>query len=238
MAGGLPVAASKGDTMIRKLLCALALGAAMAASACTYGSAVDMAPMNARPLRPVLPPGDYCEVQGTSAPFFVISASDCVPLVWDRASRTYTMLDPDDPEDATTAAVVSLGAGLYLGQIEVETETPDKYQLLLFLAKGEAFATLPSLGDDRLREVAARHGKLSFANDRAGRPYIAAGRRGDIKAFLMDAARRSLQEIEEEDDELSIGVRDSAGAANHTATREQARDIAAVLKAAEALTPK
>lgn len=223
--------------MIRNLLSALALGAALAASACTYGSAVDMAPMKSRSPWPVLAPGDYCEVQGTAAPFTVISASDCVPLAWESASRTYTVTDPDDPADSTSAAFVALGSGLYLGQTEVETETPDRYQLLLFLVRGEAFATLPALDDALLKEVAARHAKVRFANDGARRPYIAAGQPKDIKAFLKDAARRSLLEMKKEDEPLSVGVRDKAGAANHTASKNQARDIAAVLKTAKTLTP-
>ncbi len=224
--------------MIRKLFSALAiLGAALAASACTYGSAVDMAPMASRPFLPPLAPGDYCEVQGTMAPFTVISEADCVPLTWDVASRVYTVVDPEDPDDSTSAAVISLGAGLHLGQTEVETDTPDKYQIMLFIAKGKAFATLPALDDAALRDVAARHAGIRFADDGAGRPYIAAGARADIKAFLRDAARRTMSELKDEDEPLSIGVRDTAGAPSHTATDDQTRDLEAVLKAAAALAP-
>lgn len=225
--------------MFRKLLAVLTMfGAALAASACSYGSAVDMAPMKSRLVWPALAPGDYCEVQGTVAPFTVVSLSDCVPLAWDGAARTYTMIDPEDPEESTTAAVVSLGSGLYLGQTEVETDTPDKYQILLFIAKGDAFAMLPALDDAPLREVAAKHAKVTFANDGSGRPYIAAGQQKEIRAFLKDAARRSLLEMKKENEPVSVGVRDKAGAANHTATKDQAKDIATVLKAAKSLTPK
>ncbi len=225
--------------MIRKLFAVLAAcGAALAASACTYGSAVDMAPMKSRLIQPALAAGEYCEVQGAVAPFTVVSSADCVPLAWNGATRTYTMVDPEDPEDSTTAAVVSLGSGLYLGQTEVETDTPDKYQLLVFIAKGDAFAMLPALDDAPLKEVAARHPKISFSNDGSGRPYIGAGEHKHIKAFLKDAARRSLLEMKKEDEPVSVGIKDKAGASNHPASREQRKDIEAVLKAAKSLTPK
>jgi hypothetical protein len=221
--------------MIRKLLIALA---GLAASACTYGSAVDMAPMTSRAFWPTLVPGDYCEVQGTAAPFTVVSSADCVPLVWDGPSRSYTIADPDDSEDATIAAIVSLGSGLYLGQTEVETDTPDKFQLLVFIAMGDAFATLPALDDAPLKEVAAKHTEVSFARDGSGRPYIAAGGPREIKAFLRDAARRALLEMKKENEPLSLGIRDTAGAADHPATEQQQKHIEAVLKTAKSLTPK
>jgi hypothetical protein len=219
--------------MLRTLLIALA---GLAASACTYGSAVDMAPRAERPFWPTLVPGDYCEVQGTAAPFTVISSADCVPLVWDGASRSYTIGDRED--DLTTAAIVSLGSGLYLGQTEVETDTPDKFQLLVFIAMGDAFAMLPALDDAPLKEVAARHAKVSFADDGGGRPYIAAGSPKEIKAFLKDAARRALLEMKKENEPLSLGIRDKAGAADHPATEEQQKHIEAVLQTARSLTPK
>ena len=224
--------------MFRKFFAAVSFAVAMTAAACSYGSAVDVAPMKSRLVRPALDPGDYCEVQGEEAPFTIISSNDCVPLVWNAAARTYKVVDSDDPEDSTVAAVVSLGSGLYLAQTEVETDTPDKYQLLLFLAKGDAFATLPALDDEPLKQVAARHPKVSFANDRSGRPYIAAGQQREITAFLRDAAGRSLLEMKKEDEPLSTGIRDKAGAADHPASQQQQKDIEAVLKASRSLTPK
>lgn len=220
--------------MIRKLLVALA---ALASSACTYGSAVDMAPMNARLGKPVLPPGDYCEVQGEAAPFRIISSEDCVPMTWSEEGRTYTMVDTDDPEESMVVATASLGQGLYLGQIEVETDQPDKYQMQVFIAKGSAFAIIPALGDEKLKALALKHPKLVFRNDRTGRPYVASGSRDRIKAFLIAASKESLREMRVEKEELDLGVRDTAGAADHDATKQQAKDIEAVLKAARSLTP-
>ncbi|HEX5006438.1 MAG TPA: hypothetical protein VFV70_04960, partial [Hyphomonadaceae bacterium] len=174
--------------MIRKLLVAIA---ALAASACSYGSAIDMAPMDARLDNPVLPPGDYCEVQGEEAPFRVISSEDCVPITWSKEARTFTMVDPDDPQDSMEAATASLGQGLYLGQIEAETDQPDKYQIQVFIAKGSAFAIIPALGDEELKQLVARHPKVGFRNDRSGRPYIVSGARDRIRAFLIAASKEA-----------------------------------------------
>jgi hypothetical protein len=221
--------------MIRKLLVAIA---AMAASACSYGSAVDMAPMKSRLASPAVPPGDYCEVQGSVAPFSVISSDDCVPILWDAKTRSYTMSDPEDPEDSIVAATVSLGSNLYLGQVEAETGKPDRYQLQLFIAKGAAFAIVPALGDDKLKQLAAKHSKVTFRNDTTGRLYIASGSSDRIRDFLRAAAKESLFEMRGEGEELSVGIRDTAGVPDHEATRQQVRDIENVLKAAKSLSPK
>ena len=215
--------------MLRKLLVTIA---ALAASACSYGSAIDMAPMNARLSKPVLPPGDYCEVQGETAPFRVISSEDCVPMTWSTDARTYTMIDPDDPEDSMEVATVSLGQGLYLGQIEVETDQPDKFQLQVFIAKGSAFAIISALGDDEMKLLAAKHPKVGFRNDSRGRPYILSGSRDRIGAFLIAASKESLRKMRAEGEELGVGVLDTAGAADHDAARQQEKDIEAVLRAA------
>jgi hypothetical protein len=226
----------EGDvSMIRKLLAAIA---ALAASACSYGSAVDMTPENSRLGKPVLPPGDYCEVQGETAPFRIISSEDCVPITWSKGARTYTMVDPEDPEDSMEAAIASLGQGLYLGQIEVETDQPDKYQIQVFIAKGSAFAIVPALGDDELKQLATKHPRVGFRNDTTGRPYVVSGSRDRIKTFLIAASKESLREMTAQKETLGVGVLDKAGAADHDAAKQQVRDIEAVLKAARALTPK
>ena len=221
--------------MIRKLLAAFA---ALAVSACSYGSAVDMAPMSARLGKPVLPPGDYCEVQGETAPFRIISSEDCVPMTWSNEARTYTMVDLEDPEDSMVAATAELEQGLYFGQIEVETDQPDKYQIQVFIAKGSAFAIIPALGDEALKQLAAKHPTVGFRNDTTGRPYIISGARDRIKAFLVAASKESLREMRMEKETLSLGVRDISGAADHDATKQQAKDIEAVLRAAKSLTPR
>ena len=221
--------------MIRKLLVVIA---ALAASACSYGSAVDMAPMKGRLGSPVAPPGDYCEVQGESAPFRIISSEDCVPVTWSKDARTYTMVDPEDPDDSMEAAIVPLGQGLYLGQIEVETDQPDKFQIQVFIAKGSAFAIVPALGDDELKRLVPKHPRVGFRSDNTGRPYIISGSRDRIRTFLVAASKESLREMAAEKEALGVGVLDQAGAADHDATKQQIKDIEAVLKTAKALTPR
>jgi hypothetical protein len=183
-------------------------------------------------------PGDYCEVQGEAAPFRIISSEDCVPVTWSKDARTYTMIDPEDPADSMEAAIASLGQGLYLGQIEVETDQPDKYQIQVFIAKGAAFAIVPALGDDELKQLAPKHPKVGFRNDTTGRPYIVSGSRDRIKTFLIAASKESLREMAIEKEALGVGVLDTAGAADHDATKQQIKDIEAVLKAAKALTSR
>jgi hypothetical protein len=215
----------------------MAAMAALALAACSYGSMVDIAPMKSRLSRPVLPPGDYCEVEGTAAPFAVVSHSDCVPVTWDKTTRTLTMHDLEDEEDNIVAAIVSLGSGLYAAQV---TTPEDKipHQIQLFIAQGAAFSVLAALDDESLKKLTPRHGKLTFANDERGRPYIAAGSVGRIKALLKDAARESLRALKEENETIDVGVRDQGGAPDHTANKQQTRDIEAVIRTAKSMTPR
>lgn len=224
--------------MIRKFLVALAsLGAALAASACSYGSMVDIAPMKSRISKPVVAAGDYCEAKGLEAPFYVISSEDCAPVLWQKETRTYLMVDPEDPEDNLQAAVVSLGSNLYAAQIETPEEK-DRYQIHLIIAKGNAFTLLGALGDEPLKKLAAKHTRLTFANDTSGRPYIATGSVGSIRAFLREAARESLREMKKEDEMLSVAVLDKSGAPDHPGSKQQQKDIEVVMKTAEAMTPR
>ncbi|HEV7690055.1 MAG TPA: hypothetical protein VGO52_04510 [Hyphomonadaceae bacterium] len=230
--------------MLRKLLVAIAaFGAALGASACSYGSAVDIAPMNARISKPVIAPGDYCEVKGETAPFSVISKEDCAPLIWNAATRTYTMKDPDKPAEDMTAPVIRIDGNLYAAQITTsdakgpDAKGEDRYQLYTFVASGNAFVMISPLDDEPLEALAAKTKKLTFKPAKDGRPYIAAGKPEDIRAFLKDAARESLR-IRKKDDDVSIGIRDIAGAPDHSAGKQQQKDIEAVLAAVKALTPK
>jgi hypothetical protein len=219
--------------MIRKLLVALA---ALAASACSYGSMVDIAPMELRISKPVVAAGDYCAVKGLEPPFYVISSEDCAPVLWQQDTLTYLMVDPDDAKDSLQAAVVSLGSNLYAAQIETPEEK-DRYQIHLIIAKGNAFTLLAALDDEPLKKLAAKHTKLTFTNDASGRPYIATGGVGSIRAFLREAATESLREMKKEDEMVSVGVLDKSGAPDHPGTEQQAKDIEAVMKLAEALAP-
>jgi hypothetical protein len=224
--------------MLRAVLAAFA---ALAMSACSYGSAVDIAPFSERLDKPAAAPGDYCEVKGHTAPFTVVSHEDCVPVIWDQATRTYTMIDPDKKEDSIQAAVVSLGSGAYAAQIEVkddEHDAPDRYQLHILLSKGNAFTMLSALEDEPLKKLAKRHRQLGFKEDSTGRPYIAEGSPGRIKAFLRDAAKESLRTMKKEDDDFSIGILDRDGAPDHEASKAQTQDIEAILKLAKSMTPR
>jgi len=225
--------------MIRKLLIVFAaFGAALGASACSYGSAVDIAPMNARIAKPVIAPGDYCEVKGETAPFSVISKEDCAPVIWNAATRTYTMKDPDKPAEDMTAPVIKLDGTLYAVQFTTpDAKGEDRYQLLTFIASGNAFVMISPLDDEPLKALTAKTKKVTFKPANDGRPYIAAGKPEDIRAFLRAAAQESLR-TRKKDDDVSVGVRDIAGAPDHSAGKQQQKDIEAVLAAMKALTPK
>jgi hypothetical protein len=223
--------------MLRAVLAAFA---ALAMSACSYGSMVDMAPFKSRISKPAVAPGDYCEVDGEAAPFTVISGEDCVPVVWDQATRTYTMIDPEDADGSIKSAVISLGSGLYAAQIDTrddDSDQPDRYQLFLFLARGNAFSMIPPLDDEPLKRLAARHTRIVFREDANRRPYIVSGDTNRIKAFLRDAAKEGLREQKREGDPVGVGIRDTGGAADHPASAQQTRDIEAVLNLAKSMTP-
>jgi hypothetical protein len=198
---------------------------------------VDIAPMKSRISQPVVAAGDYCQAKGLEAPFYVISSEDCAPVLWQKDTRTYLMVDPEDAKDSLQAAIVSLGSNLYAAQIETPEEK-DRYQIHLIIAKGDAFTLLSALGDEPLKKLAAKHTKLTFTNDTSGRPYIATGSVERIKTFLREAARESLRQTKKEDEMLSVGVLDKSGVPDHPGTKQQARDIAAVMKTADAMTPK
>jgi hypothetical protein len=224
--------------MLRAVLAAFA---ALAMSACSYGSMVDMAPFKSRISKTVVAPGDYCEVDGKAAPFTIISHEDCVPITWDQATRTYTMIDPEDPEGSIPGGVISLGSGLFAAQIDTrddEHDQPDRYQLFLFLARGNAFTMLPALEDEPLRKLAASHKRITFREDATERLYIAAGDANRIKAFLREAAKESLRAQKAEDESIGVGVLDKNGAPDHPASAQQTRDIEAVLNLAKSMTPK
>jgi hypothetical protein len=223
--------------MLRTFLAALA---ALLMSACSYGSMVDMAPHKDRISRPVVSPGDYCEAKGETAPFIVVSSEDCIPITWDQAARAYTMVDPEDDADSIRAGVISLGAGLYAAQVDARddgSDQPDRYQLFLLLSRGDAFAILQPLEDEPLRKLAARHTRIVFREDRARRPYIVSGANDRIRNFLRDAAKESLRALKAEGEQVTVGVRDKAGAPDHAATARQAKDIEAVMALARAMTP-
>jgi hypothetical protein len=144
-------------------------------------------------------------------------------------------------DDRIGAGVISLGAGLYAAQVDARddgSDQPDRYQLFLLLSRGDAFALLQPLEDEPLRKLAARHTRIVFREDRARRPYIVSGANDRIRNFLRDAAKESLRTLKAEGEQVTVGVRDKAGAPDHAATARQAKDIEAVMALARAMTPK
>lgn len=220
--------------MLTQIRSFLVLFAALATTACSYGSMVDVAPLKERPSRPPLASGDYCEVSGETAPFTIISSTDCIPIEWQPAERVLLLRESQESDDITTAAIVSLGSGAFIAQI-TDTTGPVPHQISLFLAKGDAFALLPVLDGPAFDAVAARHAGVSFNRDGSGSSYIAAGKLADIHRFLRDIARASLRKLMAEDDPLTIGIRDTMGAPDHAARKSQTRDIEALQRAASKL---
>jgi hypothetical protein len=215
---------------------------ALAASACTYGSAVDIAPFEARTDGAVLLPGDYCEMKMGSSPK-VISSEDCLRIEWDDARRIHTMIDlskvgPDDPErpegsDRQEIAVVALGGDVYAAQFDNPDEV-GRHELITFLARGEAFVGVSAVQAATLRRLVAAHPAMVWENlppeRQAGEseplipssPFIRSAAVDEIKAFLRDATVASLREDKLEPDDIpSVGVRDSAGAPDHAPSEAQ-----------------
>lgn len=221
---------------------ALAVLAALAASACTYGSVVDIAPFDARARHAVLSPGDYCEMTLGASPN-IISSEGCLRIDWDEARRIHTMTDlskpePDDtgsPEDADRQelAVVALGDGLYVAQFDSSDE-PGRHELVTFLAKGDAVTGIGVVSDAALRRLAAAHPQMIWENLPPERPLgepaqlltssplIRSATVEEIKAFLREASVVALREDRPGPEEtLSVGIRDRSGEADHPPTQAQ-----------------
>lgn len=248
---------------------ALAL-AALCASACTYGSAVDVAPFKDRTPKAVLADGDYCETIMTSKPYQVKSTDGCMRLKFDAENRLYMMTDLEKPKkdnedpqahdldlgETVPVAVVALGGGVFLAQVDTEAReaekrnSPDKHQLMTFVAVGDAFVTIPVLQDADFVRVAKRNKRVTFHdlpdtkaqpnsdNNElfARRPWIEKGSIPDIKAFLRDATRESVRVMKPDDwKEMSVGVRDVDQTPNHAASDKQAKDADAVMKIVRAM---
>ncbi|MBI1360609.1 MAG: hypothetical protein GC155_10065 [Alphaproteobacteria bacterium] len=219
--------------MFRKYLI---IAAALAASACSYGSAVDVAPMADRIAQPVIPAGDYCAAKGAQGAYEIHSEDDCAPIIWHAEARSYTMVDTDTPSDSVTAAIVALGGGVYAAQYE----TPDSkgmHEINMVIASGKAFAALAPLGDAELDAVVKRHRKLVFGRD-GKRATVASGKVEDVKAYLRDAAGEALKLQRAKGEELSVGVLDKQGTPDHPASPSQVKDIESVKALAEKFTPR
>jgi len=218
----------------------LLAGAALCASACSYGSAVDIAPMKDRLAHPMVPAGEYCQAHGAQGAYMIASGDDCGRLKWNAAKRSLDVIDAEKPKDTMSFAVVDLGGGLYATQYEAAdpADRPDPHQLNLVIASGKAFAGIGVLDGEELDVVLKRHPKLKIAQAKGKDDYIAAGDVEEIKAFLRDAGGETLKAARNKGDELSVDVLDKRSKADHPASPAQVRDIEAVKSIADKLTPK
>jgi hypothetical protein len=223
--------------MFRKLLIAVAV---LAASACSYGSAVDIAPMKDRLAHPLVPPGDYCGAKGAQGAYMISTGDDCGKLVWNGARRSIDVIDQDKPKDTMSFAIVDMGGGLYATQYESNDPAgrPDPHQLNLVIASGNAFTSIGVLDGDELDAVFKRHPKVKIGQVKDKDDYIAAGDVSEIKAFLRDAGGESLKADRAKGDEVEVMVLDKRNKAEHPASKAQIRDIEAVKAIAASLTPK
>jgi hypothetical protein len=168
--------------MFRKLVIGLA---ALLATACSYGSAVDIAPMKDRAAKPILADGDYCELAMKTKPYTVQTSEGCMKLTWNAESRNYLLVELEKPKaagdtdqaadkdepDEIVAAVVPLGGGLYAAQVDVSTEDraksperTDVHQINVFAAQGTAWVTLPVLEDEKLIALAKKQKRIKFGD--------------------------------------------------------------------------
>jgi hypothetical protein len=216
---------------------------ALAAGACTYSSAVDLAPFDQRSAFAQITPGTYCPVERTSegagAAMITVSQEDCGRIAWDRAAREVryealggaaapeTTAEASD-NDADRAAILRLRPGLFLAQTrstDPADETP--FDIMLLLVTRDAVAAIETLPDGPLAALARRHPAVRFRM--AGeRPEIVGGAREDIHRFLVDAAALAVKFQQEDAEPPSIIVRDPARGTAHPPTGRQRRAIEAI----------
>lgn len=219
--------------MLRLVIAGLA---ALALGACFYRSDVDLAPMADRMPGPVAAPGDYCEATASSPPYMVKSSGDCGRIAWDQATRTYVFTGGEAGEPPRQLAPVALGGDLFLLQADDGAASEaGRYHLMLVLAKKSAFFILPTLERDKVTALAAKHPGVTVTPREDADPVITGGEPAAIKAFLLDAAREALRGANLEDEELSIAIRDRAGAPDHEANGMQTMAIIELVTAIFAL---
>ena len=214
--------------MIGRLAAGLvALGlAALAVGGCAYRSDIDLAPMADRPSRPVIAPGDYCEATASSPPYMVKSAESCERIIWDNATRSHLLMADDDGKQPTGLAPVSLGEDLFLLQFDGGPDAKDgRFNVSLALAKGAAFFMLPPLEREKFVALARKHPGVTLREVPEKEPVITGGDPASIRTLLKAAAREALRNAKLEDDELTIAIRDRAGAPDHEANGMQTMTI-------------
>jgi hypothetical protein len=215
--------------MIRTVLLGLLVLVA-AACAPVVRSAVDMAPFEARASSPPFPPGRYCSGVFEMGRATITSDESCAVLAWNAAERTYIDVRPSSDEDSTRApmAAVRISPGLILLQSKSAEEEDSfaPFALFLFVVEGSA-TTAMMFSDSWTPEVMARHPRLTFAS-KDDVPYIAAGARADIAAFIIDVAAQSYRSHLDEAEKLQFAVRDDAGPGEHEPDARQSMDIDAL----------
>jgi hypothetical protein len=214
--------------MIGRLAAGLvALGlAALAVGGCAYRSDIDLAPMGDRPSRPVIAPGDYCEATASSPPYMVRSAEGCERIGWDSTTRTHLIMIDEEGEEPSRFAPVALDGDLFLLQADGgEDSERGRYHVMLALAKGAAFFLLPPLERERFVALATKYPGVTLREVPEKDPVITGGDPASIRAFLKAAAREAVRNAKLEDDELTIAIRDRAGAPDHEANGMQTMTI-------------
>ena len=231
----------------------LALLVTLAASACTYGSAIDIAPFDARVGHAVLPAGDYCEMT-LGAPPRVISSEGCMHIAWDGVRRIHTMTDlpkpePDDadrPKDADKEelAVVDLGDGLYAAR----STRPMKWDGTTCRLPGErrcgrwrwrghrrgAPSPCRRPSADGLENLPPERATGEPARLILSSPLIRSATVEEIRDFLREASVVALREDKPDlDDPPSVGIRDTSGAADHAPSQAQLKAGRDLLKLIE-----
>lgn len=200
---------------------------ALAATACSYGSDIDLAPKQDRMSKRVVSTGDYCEASGHK-PYTIRSSEECVRLIWDQGARSYTMIEAGG-ETSGPFAPVSLHDNVFLIQAESD-EIGGRYRTVLGLASGSAFFLLPVLQDEEFLAVAQRHPAIEVKSG-DGDPVITGGGREQIRAFLKSVAIEAARKVDLNSPDLTVAIGDTAGAADHPANALQSGRISEVFTA-------
>jgi hypothetical protein len=216
----------------------VALGA-LALGGCVYGSDVDLAPLERRPLVSPLAEGIYCPVETGPAGQMAAGAADCGRVEWDAGERMLLVREiaEDGADETERVAIAPLGDRLFVVQSDGEDDADGpRYGAMTMLLAPEAMAVLPTLREETYAALARLHPKVTFAaNAKTGEPaHIAAGDLPDIDAFLRDAARVAARDVLAEDD-LDISVRAEPGAGAAPLSPPQRAAVGQMREAAEVL---
>ncbi|HEV7690056.1 MAG TPA: hypothetical protein VGO52_04515 [Hyphomonadaceae bacterium] len=215
--------------------------AALALSACggdiqASRSAVDMVPFEVRPETPIFSAGRYCDGKFDKGAIVISSGEDtCSQLVWHPDTRTYTpVFSVASDETPTQYAVTEISQGVVLLQTETPEEAHAPYVLAIYVVRGGAFTYGMSLSGDWTQEAIARHPRVTFGM-KDDHPYIAAGARADIAAFLGDVVSSHYRKMISGGETFGFMVRDMAGPGEHEPDVRQSLDIEALRELTKSL---